>query len=52
MDRGLTDEARNYAKQALEAADRQASGLRYHPFAGLVRDEAVGLRNRLQSIAA
>jgi hypothetical protein len=52
IDRSLVDQARNEAKQALEVADQQASGLPHHPSVGLVGAEQYGLRDRLKSIAA
>jgi tetratricopeptide (TPR) repeat protein len=52
MDRGIIDQARNEAKQALEAADQHASGLPHHPAVGLVGAEQDGLVDRLKNIAA
>lgn len=51
QERGQTLEARNAAKQALEAAAMTHSGYRYHPNVGLVSDTSDEFGSRLRKIA-
>ena len=49
--RGEMDKAREFAKVALEAADKAHSGLRYHSTVGLVRDRETPFYKSVQAIA-
>jgi tetratricopeptide (TPR) repeat protein len=49
--RGQTQEARKFAKVALEAAAKIDSGLRYHPTVGLVRDKETSFYKSVRAIA-
>lgn len=48
---GLTDLAADAARTALEAADKEVSGLRYHPKIGIVGSSYDDIRTRLATIA-
>ncbi|WP_029082659.1 tol-pal system YbgF family protein [Bradyrhizobium sp. th.b2] len=47
---GLTDSARNAARTALAAADKEVSGLRYHPKLGVIGSSYRDIRERLAAI--
>ena len=49
--RGETDKAKEFAKVALEAADKAHSGLRYHSTIGLVRDKETPFYKSVQTLA-
>ena len=50
FDREEKTEAREWARRALEAADKTHSGYRNHPGLGLVGEKSVGLVQRMQLI--
>jgi tetratricopeptide (TPR) repeat protein len=49
--KGETEKAKEFAKIALEAADKAHSGLRYHSTVGLVRDKETPFYKSVQAIA-
>jgi tetratricopeptide (TPR) repeat protein len=49
--RGETGKASEFAKVAIEAADKAHSGLRYHSTVGLVRDKETPFYKSIQAIA-
>jgi hypothetical protein len=50
-ERGALANAREEAKQALEAAQASDSGFRYHPTIGLVRERSSDMHSRLEALA-
>ncbi|MGH7352381.1 MAG: tetratricopeptide repeat protein [Candidatus Methylomirabilales bacterium] len=50
-ERGALADAREEAKQALEAGRATRSGFRYHPTLGLVRDTGSDIHSRLEALA-
>jgi tetratricopeptide (TPR) repeat protein len=51
-ERGDLEQATSFAQLALEAANRQSSGLTYHPQAGLVTDVDPKLHRRLKKLVS